>query len=88
MASAHRHRDHPQTSPLRLPFTVCIIEDRGGCVEARDVEEGWAEKKGETDRSRRRERGGGEGGEAAGSAALIKLAEDNEPVCRLACLAV
>lgn len=25
---------------------------------------------------------------AAGSAALIKLAEDNEPVCRLACLAV
>lgn len=26
--------------------------------------------------------------EAAGSAALIKLAEDNEPVCRLACLAV
>lgn len=25
---------------------------------------------------------------AAGSAALIKLAEDNEPVCRLACLVV
>lgn len=30
----------------------------------------------------------GEEREAAGSAALIKLAEDNEPVCWLACLAV
>lgn len=43
----------------------------------------------------RRERAGSDGGRmevgyegAAGSAALIKLAEDNEPVCRLACLAV
>lgn len=37
-----------------------------------------------------RARGGGWKGYegAAGSAALIKLAEDNEPVCRLACLAV
>lgn len=50
------------------------------------------------ERDRVGERGGkrdqvGEGGwkgyeGAAGSAALIKLAEDNEPVCRLACLAV
>lgn len=36
-----------------------------------------------------RSEGGWKGYErAAGSAALIKLAEDNEPVCRLACLAV
>jgi len=44
------------------------------------------------ERGGKRERvagGGWKGYEgAAGSAALIKLAEDNEPVCRLACLAV
>jgi len=44
----------------------------------------------ETERRRDgRNRRGWKGYErAAGSAALIKLAEDNEPVCRLACLAV
>jgi len=48
-------------------------------------------KKGETGvgADGRADGGGWKGYEgAAGSAALIKLAEDNEPVCRLACLAV
>lgn len=49
--------------------------------------EGWGGRRGG-----RKERTGGGGWKgyegAAGSAALIKLAEDNEPVCRLACLAV
>jgi len=41
------------------------------------------------ERGGKRDRGGWKGYEgAAGSAALIKLAEDNEPVCWLACLAV
>lgn len=74
-----------------------MIEDRGGSRRRRDVSKRRGEK-GETARTRTNEerKGQGEGKEekeeeeeeAAGSAALIKLAEDNEPVCRLACLAV
>lgn len=46
-------------------------------------------REGERERPSREVGGGWKGYEgAAGSAALIKLAEDNEPVCRLACLAV
>lgn len=56
---------------------------RDGSTEERD-------RVGERGGKRERVAGGGWKGYegAAGSAALIKLAEDNEPVCRLACLAV
>lgn len=53
---------------------------------------GWKKETGFGERDGKRDRVGGGGWKgyegAAGSAALIKLAEDNEPVCRLACLAV
>lgn len=68
--------------------------DAGGLATRRQVKaEGKRRRSrgGERERERpSREVGGGWKGYegAAGSAALIKLAEDNEPVCRLACLAV
>lgn len=60
-----------------------LVTRRDGATEERDR---IGERGGKRDRVGE---GGWKGYEgAAGSAALIKLAEDNEPVCRLACLAV
>lgn len=91
------HVSHSQ--PLRLnlsPHSISsyIIEDHGGCMEAHGMTSrkvGRRRKERQLEARRREERKGkvvGEEREAAGSAALIKLAEDNEPVCWLACLAV
>lgn len=68
-------------------------ERRGRSGDAAAGEGGRQEEEvageGERERPNREVGGGWKGYEgAAGSAALIKLAEDNEPVCRLACLAV
>lgn len=63
-----------------------VVEARGDAVaEERDRDGDVAEER-TRDGDEGRMEVGYEG--AAGSAALIKLAEDNEPVCRLACLAV
>lgn len=72
---------------VELPLVDCMYVARAMVCDAiHEVGDakGWHDGK-----SDRVGGGGWKGYEGAtGSAALIKLAEDNEPVCRLACLAV
>lgn len=84
IAPGRLHRSGPRGAPIHEIGSAARGED--GAVEERDRVGDVVVVGDDAGSNGGRVEVGYEG--AAGSAALIKLAEDNEPVCRLACLAV